>query len=1038
MTDVLRFDATQGVLDDLGRGWGSQAVVLAGRDAATGGPMTGQTYFIDPSNWRFHDLNRVMPNGLTDRRASIQVLLDFAGAPELAEEGGAAYQPEFHSVANRSTRFTEPGGNSALPTSLFRVIDSEDQRFALSLVSKSRPFIGPRGFPGFDPPTPRDLDGTTLGKADPKEDGGTPATNSDGSQGTQERKRPTTREKTPRDLRPEGYVWSTQGKAGLLGSFFEPCLSGFVYDTGVLGTPIGPLVARTDAQFGKPNPGIQDGQRAIIKPETRPTFVGPIHFESDFILAKMPNASGGYEQRRVPTQEFKKFDGVPVRGDLYFDSTLGSEIGGPADNSPPGAWVVGLQLPTPEQFKTLYKNVMIPGPPGPKGPKGDRGPQGPPGKDGKDGKGASGGEEETFVGTIDDVQMLTEQRAKQDRAGGSGVACPNVPFHNPYPGDPGALHVPQGDELNQQYGWANVQQADGQLTFGGAEGGIPIVPGGTGTTVANWIPGQIGQPGGSTTMEGQVALLTATLAAVQEVVLGLAGGPNYFAGNLVAIHRNSPGINPPAGSTIGQWTTAYDGRALNIGDLGSPFEVLSILETQGSGAIDTEDLRDAATRVADAASGLAYSMGVFTVAREIRGQNITDARALVYLDNDRTQTGQVTGKLIDTTDDAFSVTREGDVGCGDVDAEDVECETLDCSGPAEFGDEITVTENIYCKGLLRAESGLYANDPSAARPGRVTNQGYGLWFKNDGTVQYYDGTTDIDLTAGSGGSAGPGYYGDGSDGDLDIPNDVGSNITLTGVNYWDNLILGSYNVSTAGYIAWIATACDASGGGVFKNNGSNGGNATSGSLSGAGGTGAPGAYYAGGQNGGNGGHGGGLNGTSAASSFGGGGGGGGASNGEYSAGTGGSVIGPSASLGEPRNYTNLTTGLLQYGGGVTAFSPGAGAGGGAGSTASGQGSGGGGGGGGGCCVVVAKSIDTGSTPGVIQAAGGNGGNGATDGAGGVAGGGGGGGGGIAGLVAGSKTGTGTLTASGGSGGGPAGGGSAGSNGNAGNTYEVTA
>jgi hypothetical protein len=960
MRPVLEFDATTGDLN-LGHGFNSEVVVYGRRDASTLLPETGETFFLDPLSWRFHDLGRDLQNGVPDRRAAVQLVSDFNGEADRPSTGDAPFQSELHTSQNRSTRVVEPHGSSALLSSLVRVIDSyEDQRGTLALVSKSRPFLGAAP-PWYNATVPKELQGTILrdgdapGAYDNKQPVSSAATNSDGSKGTQEKRRPSTRERKE-DLRPEGYVWSSSGKGGLLGSFFESAMSQEVWGTGLSGTPVGPLVARVDAEWGRPNPAWNNPELSVLKTEQAATFCGPLAFDSDFVLAKIPNEKGGYEQRKVPANQFKYYEGQPIAGRLYY--AAGAQKFPNSATSPRGEWLVGIQLPTPEQFKSLYKNALIPGPPGPKGPKGDRGPQGPPGKDGKNG-GGGGGDTITDV-TIDESIMLQEANAKQNREGGQGVACPNVGVPRT-PSEVFTSTVPQGDDLNQQittsHGWAQARTTGGMLSFGDAEGGIPIVPGYQASTVANWIPGQIGTPGGSTTLEGQVALLTASLASQVELTNSLMGGPNYFAGNLVAIHRNGPG-NPPVGSTIGQWATA--GADEKIEQITSPLEVLSILESVDNGVIDMRDDRDYDQMVGDAQNGIGYTTGVFTVSRETRGSGVTDGRSLVHLDNDRTQAGQVTGHLINTTDGAFSLDYQGNMSVGDVDADDL----------TQNGEGVVSVPEDAASGQVPVADG---------------EGGYAF-----ATLESQDLSNLV--------------FGDGSDGSSTL----GANLTITAPKKYANLTLAGYKLHTDGYLCQVSGTLDASTAGSQVHNG--GADATVWGGTGAAlttGTAGPAPHMVGG--GGDGGRasgvtsgGGGLaqNSTAGESIYtlGGGAGGAGGTGGVRGGSAGGTATdfswGPSYILDWllARVFSAGSTSLTA-GGYYSAW--GGGGGGGGGSDNFTDAFGGDGGAGGGTCIVAARTITGVAGTATVASVGGNGADPVDGGGGGTLGGGGGGGGGVA-------------------------------------------
>lgn len=90
---------------------------------------------FEPKTWRFHDLDQKLPNGLPDRRLAIQILNDFDADYENAREKDAPYgQHEAFTALNRSTREVDGAGNTALPSSHRKVVDSEDGRNAIALT----------------------------------------------------------------------------------------------------------------------------------------------------------------------------------------------------------------------------------------------------------------------------------------------------------------------------------------------------------------------------------------------------------------------------------------------------------------------------------------------------------------------------------------------------------------------------------------------------------------------------------------------------------------------------------------------------------------------------------------------------------------------------------------------------------------------------------------------------------------------------------------------------------------------------------------
>jgi len=133
-------DATGTDFYDLGSRFGTQVGVLSEVNDDTGHPyvVVQGAGFFDPRSLRWHVLKRQVPGGSNDNRLSVQVLNDYEAEYADAEPGDAPFgQPEFFTSKNRTTREADSKGRVALPSSHRRVIDSEDDRYALALTCRS-------------------------------------------------------------------------------------------------------------------------------------------------------------------------------------------------------------------------------------------------------------------------------------------------------------------------------------------------------------------------------------------------------------------------------------------------------------------------------------------------------------------------------------------------------------------------------------------------------------------------------------------------------------------------------------------------------------------------------------------------------------------------------------------------------------------------------------------------------------------------------------------------------------------------------------
>ena len=135
-------DATGADFYDLGSRFGTQVGVLHEVQVETGHPYANEegTGLFDPRALRYHRLQRQTPMGDQDNRLTIQVLNDYEAEYQDARPGDAPFgQAEFFTALNRSTREADSKGRVALPSSHRRIIDSEDDRYALALTCRSIP-----------------------------------------------------------------------------------------------------------------------------------------------------------------------------------------------------------------------------------------------------------------------------------------------------------------------------------------------------------------------------------------------------------------------------------------------------------------------------------------------------------------------------------------------------------------------------------------------------------------------------------------------------------------------------------------------------------------------------------------------------------------------------------------------------------------------------------------------------------------------------------------------------------------------------------
>lgn len=308
------------LVDAIGGDWYQPQQALSTRfsvyaeiDSETGAPTIGETGegIFDPYCLRWHDLGRDLPNGSPDRRMSISTVNDAGGSQTPAEPGDVLFgQADGWAASNRSTREIDTAGRSAIPSSLRRIVDSEDGRHVLALWApgpEAQPIdpstirqagdgggpAYPEGFrefaagdrvgamiaqaPGFSAGGATFFGGAAIRAArDAAERGGNgPEIAAAASAAAFGRPLPPqveaalaaaeeakTRERGDPDTgptpdpaggyavtdQPGGYVTDLEAH-GLLGTLVAPSWAGGFYTRGGEGTPIGPLPLRHDAQF---------------------------------------------------------------------------------------------------------------------------------------------------------------------------------------------------------------------------------------------------------------------------------------------------------------------------------------------------------------------------------------------------------------------------------------------------------------------------------------------------------------------------------------------------------------------------------------------------------------------------------------------------------------------------------------------------------------------------------------------------------------------------------------------------------------------
>ncbi len=133
-------DATGDDFYSLGSRFGTQVGVLHELHDETGHPYATNegAGFFDPRSLRYHRLQRQTSMGDEDNRLAVQILNDYEAEYQDARTGDAPFgQSEYFTSLNRTTREADSKGRVALPSSHRRVIDSEDDRYAVALTCRS-------------------------------------------------------------------------------------------------------------------------------------------------------------------------------------------------------------------------------------------------------------------------------------------------------------------------------------------------------------------------------------------------------------------------------------------------------------------------------------------------------------------------------------------------------------------------------------------------------------------------------------------------------------------------------------------------------------------------------------------------------------------------------------------------------------------------------------------------------------------------------------------------------------------------------------
>jgi hypothetical protein len=550
------FDVTEGFYD-LGQGYAADVPILSALDEDFGDPVQDKggadLAALEPRSYRLHDLQKVTPYGSDDRRLSVQVWDDYEAEYADADPRSAPFgQTEWITPKNRSTRVADNKGRVAVHSSHRRLIDSEDERYALALTMREIGFgetppggttqpdatddVGgglPPGVSPFEAGIQETEDGRRISRAsagisiggvtifgeaakqaalDALARGGSvqdaqrwaiaaaqgtsfpPLLDADPDGGEARAEPP------PPDLnpggsvgpleRPAGYVTNNE-RIGLLGTVFT--LEGVAgsYFAGRDETAIGPMAIRDDAQFS-----------------AGPEQVGRLHMKADEDAAGIEFAAG------------RKF-----KGWLGFDTSLANvdtEVG-----LETGQWPVIVPVTADVPPSKPPPPIGIPGG-GPTGtgpvgvgggPKGGPAGGGPPGGPGSGGGGDPEGE------------------GPDDTTGGGGD--PETPVrigHDPIPGEDPAPEVsmPGGQARDFESPGTPCPNSTAGVLVGGGGTGTPAPTPGSTTNRPSIV---VGSDGGARDMAGYPAFT--------KVPGGVA------VGGIEGLPFGLPGGRPPRGFDVG-------------------------------------------------------------------------------------------------------------------------------------------------------------------------------------------------------------------------------------------------------------------------------------------------------------------------------------------------------------------------------------------------------------------------------------------------------------------------------------------------------
>lgn len=261
---IVLVDSSRGAW---GVGYGAESLFGMAHtvDLATGQPVVDQDAVapLEALNWRLHQLGGARPDGTTDRRWSMQVVVDPTVLDPPRGPEDSPLQGDNYSALNRSTREVDAEGRSTIPSTLRRIVDAHVGGHSLALVIGNVPALHVL------PPDARDVEDFSAYAALQRgtDDFGGSIVDLDATV-------------TRSDSRDElgGYVWTQRagGRVGLLQTVFAPELAAGTLRIGSEDTPIGRLPIRYDAQFGMPAMG---GSTHLV---------GPVAFEP----AKAPPRRG--------------------------------------------------------------------------------------------------------------------------------------------------------------------------------------------------------------------------------------------------------------------------------------------------------------------------------------------------------------------------------------------------------------------------------------------------------------------------------------------------------------------------------------------------------------------------------------------------------------------------------------------------------------------------------------------------------------------------------------------------------------------------